>query len=690
MASLKEIQAAMDESRKSSLRERVRPRGDSGALQDIGTGIRSGLAQFPADVTSMAEVGLGRDLGSAQLRESMTSPPQSGGLESFLRAPEPVPDTVSGRFGEQVGRSLPYVALAAPVALGSAGSLPAAATEIGADLLGVTVGAAAIGLNSSDAGALGAEVLTAAMTPGVAVRNAAQSAAERGVRSAGRRRRREIASMTVDPADVAVRDAESAARIAADYGLDVKSVEKAISEAKRRMGRDPRGGEAIIDRAVDEVESVIADFPDADSRPGTVAAMGDLANENFAGMQKSLSRADMDFSADMDGIRQTVQADLAEEWDRLLPRGGMEGARRNFTEIEQVLEAEEALAWERVPPGESILIDTQPLKDAAELSKKRAAGFAGRVPDEVRVIENLPEQIPLDQFQAIRSNALMTGRVARRGGEVSQFKANNLNPILDALNGQLDSLPEGVGSEAYRRALSLTRRNKELLAPDSPYVVAFGEMSQSHRAVRKILGAKDPAAEARKAVEFFSNSPDGEGLANLRAVFVESAFGEDLSQVTPRRVMIEIRKNRGAFEEVFGKEMLDEFEKLIRKTQTARRTSAGTAGATFQTGSNVNPFVEALFSTAEAAVDPVQSVARRSIRRMLSRDIKSNTDVSFVLREMLKDPELFVRMMQSDDDRAVAKWVVNWNVINSRAKTAARLGRAATRAPSRQGGGNTQ
>ncbi|GEM_PF-4971230 len=688
MASLKEIQAALDAKRAGpDLARKARPDGETGSLSDLGQGVRRGLVQFPADVQSMAELGLGRPLGAGaeELRERLTGPRPNfqGPLlrdNSFLTADILPPETFAGKFGEHIGRSLPFVAMSSPVAVAARGPV-GLAFEVGSDLLAVTAGSVARASDSSEATAVGVEILTAAMTPGVAVSTVSRRGAKQTARGVRRVRGRAVAEMMQDPANDAVDTVptETAARIAKDYGLDVEDVSKAISEAKRRMGRDPAGGERVLDRAVEEVEEVIRDFPDPDARPGTVAALGDEGNQNLSSMQKSLASNDTDFSADMDGIRKVVQADLQEQLDRLLPNGGMDGAKRNFDEIEQLLDAEEQLAWSRVLPGESIIIDTRRMKASADMAENRAAGFDARVPDEVRVIRALPDQITLDQFQGIRSNALMTNRVARRGGEVSQFKANNLDPILKALNRELDELPEDAGSAAYRHALSVTKRNKDLLAPDSPYVVAFSEMSQSHRAVRKILGAKDPAAEARKAVGFFSNAPDGEGLTNLRAVFTEHVFGDDLSRVTPRSVLVELRKNRNVYTEVFGEEALGEFEKLVRKIQVSKRTSAGTPGAAFQTGSNVNPFVEALFSTAEAAIDPVQSTARKGIRRMLERDVKSNRNVALVLREMLKDPELFVRMMKSDDDRAVARWIVEWNLMSSRASMADRATRAAGR-----------
>jgi len=674
---------------------RARPRAEEGALTEFGRGVGRGVAQFPADTRAMSEFARGQQPSeeTEQLRGVLAGPQPTNRPQGLIRdvsaitSDAPPSDRFSGRFGERVGRSLPFAALGAPVAAAT-GGLPGVVAEVAADLVAVSAAEASAEVGAPSPAQLFVELTAAILVPGATIQKQVAKAPIRGSKLS----RKAAAKFTAerragrfghDPQPIEV-DAENVRRIAKEYGLSEEAVRKTVSEVKRRMGKDPAGGERLIADAVEEVKANIALFPDRNKRPPTSALLGDKSGQNLPAMQKALSISDVDFSADMDGIKQVVERDLQEQFARLQPNGGIDGVRRNFGSAEKLLDEEEGIAWARAKASsdELPMIQTKRLKQSTNEAVRRSGGFPGRTPDEVKVIRELPDEITMDEFQALRSNALLTGRVAKRGGEVSQFKASSLAPILEALNKELEDLPAGVGSAEYRRALSLTRRNKQILDPKSAGVSAVSEFGDPRRSVNRIRGAKDPAEEARKAIELLSMSPDGDGVKNLRAVFVEELFGSDITKASPRSVLIKIKQHRGMYAEVLGEETLQEFEKLAKKMRIHARFSAGTSAAIKETGSSIPQVAGKLFAASEIFKHPLSATGDLIQKQLIKRDMTSNADVHGLMREMLKDGDLFVRLMSVKEDRAVAQWIVDWNILVARSRATQQAARSGGRSAS--------
>ena len=653
------------------------------AASDFGSGLKRGIVQFPADVSAMRDLAGGRppSENTEAIRRSRVDPMSKESSE-FFNSPEegfPLPDSFAGRFGERVGRSALFASLSAPVAA-AAGGLPGVIAEVSADLFAINVGEAAAEAGAPDSAKFIVEMMAAMVVPGVAARKAAFRAPLRGQtigKKAGKTfaEERRLGKFGFDPEGFEL-EAADVKRLANEYGMTEDVVRQTVATIRRRMGRDTRGSNVLNQGAIDEVVEGLRIFPDKTRRPPTAALLGDRAGQNLPSMQKTLSALDDEFSAELDGIKQVVEKDLREQLDRLTPNGGVDGVRRNSESARNLLEEEAKLAWTRANESSDQLpmISTKRLKLSTKEAVRRAAGFPGRTPDEVAIINALPDTITHDQFQAIRSNALLTGRVANRGDGVSQFKSNNLDPILDALNKELDSLPDNVGSAEYRRALALTKRNKRLFNDKTEGYSAVTEFGDMKRSVNRIKGAKDPEAAARHAIEVMSASPDGDGVQNLRAMFAEELFGSDISKSTPRTVLLEMKRRRPVYEAIFGKEALKEYENIAQKIRINERFSAGTPSAIKETGSGLPKMFAKAFGIVEWAKTPIQKTLNGVQTLLMRRDIRTNDDVHFLMREMLKDGDLFVRLMKVKmEEKSVAQWVVDWNVLTSRSKLSQRL-----------------
>lgn len=166
------------------------------------------------------------------------------------------------------------------------------------------------------------------------------------------------------------------------------------------------------------------------------------------------------------------------------------------------------------------------------------------------------------------------------------------------------------------------------------------------------------------------------GACNARVV-IDDLFGEGLGEVTPRRMIVTINRNRNFYREALGEEMLSGIETILKKARIARRGRAGTTAATASTGSGFTP-VDVLFAGAEVITHPVQGATTglSVVTRRMARDVRNAPERSAVMREALLDPELFKFLLEMPDERALPGWMRGWEKIVSRSRARTQLAAA--------------
>ena len=645
-----------------------------------------GVSRSPADVLALSPTG--QRVDPAFLPERMTLenlrglPTQSQATEQALLQSSgiPEPTTFGERSAERLGRSVPFVAAGLPGA-GALGGLKAVAGEVITDVVASMFEQGAQDLGAGPLGQAGAGLTAAMLVPGVAVQNVAEAAGKKAPRAARRAGRAAFIESLGEAAGKTGRDGidPGALRaIAKRYGVPQAQVRKAASELKRRIARDPAGGDRFVDEAIDRLDEGIDLFPDKTVRPTSRQMLGEQGGQNISSMEDGLSRADLDVSASIDGRRQAVRADLEAQFESLLPEGSTGGAIEAFDAVLARAKQAERQAWDAVPFKEMPEVSTAGLKRAVK--KLREGPIAGRrfVPDEVNVIDQYGDTIPVSELQALRSELLDTQRAGSLFNATPDARrtAPRVRVLLDAVDEQIKKLPPS-GSTLYRKARGLTRENADLFNRKSSLVSGLSELTEGRKIVSRIRTAKDPTGEAKRAIRILSQEPGG--VENIRRVFIDELFDQELSAATPRRMLTTIKRNRGVYREVLGEEMLGEIETLLKKVKIARTGSAGTAAATARTGSNVSP-VEMLFAGADVFTSPVQATARGlgAVSKRIAKDASSSVERNAILREALLDPELFKTLLEMPDPRAIPAWVQNWDklVARSRARTqaAARVG----------------
>jgi hypothetical protein len=474
---------------------------------------------------------------------------------------------------------------------------------------------------------------------------------------------------------------EVAMGIARKYGIDVAEVQRAASELKRRVG-DTRA----IDRATTKLddERLFAGLPET-SQPTSRAYMGRDAAQNISSMEEGLARGDLDFSASVGNRKANALEDVADRFGSERPGGSIETLRAGYDDALKAAIKEQQDAWANVPLDEMEMISTERLKAAARESASRAGeDFPDRIPKETQAVLDWPDSVTPERFQRLRSQALLTKRVAARGGEQAQYYSNNLDPLIDGLNRELDDLTS-EGSAAYRNALGLTRRNKELFDPKSPAVKALSGEERARTAMNKI---RLTPTEAKRAVEIAERQPGG--LDALRRTAIDDLFGVNFGDVTPRKIRTLLKENRTAYKTILGDKILENMEVAVDELDVLLTGRAGTPAASAATGTGITPLGIA-FGAANMVRHPVEAVGKafNAVNSRMVRDISTHPERSAILREALLDRKLMSTLLKMPDEAAVPAWIVNWDKLVARAK-ARRVGsaEAAARAGAREATSN--
>lgn len=567
-------------------------------------------------------------------------------IEENIQIPAPV--TGAERIAQAVGEeTIPIIGFAP---MGAAAGPAGLATEVGLGVVGSGGAQAAKEAGFGPAGQVVSGAIATAMSP-AAVPVALRRSARQGLKEAG---------------EQAV--SETARRIAKKYGVEVEQVQRAASELKRRIG-----DERALERARGSLgdERLFADLP-PESQPTSRQYLGRDAAQNISSMEESLARQDVDFSTSVANRKANAFEDTAARFEEWRPQGSAEAASEAFDTAYTRSLDEAREAWRQVPLSEMPKISTRRLKEAARESVDRAGRFPERVPREAKVVLELPDTISMDDFQNIRSQALLTKRVAQRGGEQAQYAANNLDPLLSAFNRELDSL-SSQGSDMYRRALGLTRRNRELFDARSPVVKALSQGKRTSQVVRKIKGTP---SEARRAVRIVSQEPGG--LDSLRRALIDDLIGESFGDVTPRRIRSQLKEYGGAYSEVFDEEHLETLRRFADELDVLKTGKAGTPAATASTGTGISP-LGIVFGAADTVRHPVQAAGRAfgAVKRAVTDDIANNPERSAILREALLDRQTMLDLLNMPDERALPAWMVRWKQLVARARERERARRAA-------------
>lgn len=623
------------------------PGDGSGALARFGSGLQRGVLTSPADVMSLQELARGGDGSQSQDMQSA--------LERFSGRPEP--ETFAGKVGQRIGRSAPFLAAGtAASAIGGAGAR-ALLSEVAADVVGGFAGQAAEESGAGFAGQFGAEMAASVAIPGMFAKNIAEAA----------------------------NDPRKVAALAKQYKIKEEDVLRAGHFLRNKYPVDPNAQNP--DRFVDIGEENLAEtrrlFPDQNVRPSLRQALGEDAGAEFAALEERLaSDPNSTFGRRLAGRKLAVRLDLEQQFDELLPEGNFGQVSSGFNDIKSQMVTKTQEAWAAVDFDEIPKIPTARLKLAAKEARKRAAGISGRVPAEASVIDDLPDVITPDQLQALRSNALLTDRIARRGGEMAQGQAPNLDPIVKALNRELDELPAS-GSKAYKKALRTTREMHQTFDSRSVSVALLEDQTQGRKVVSGIRESKDPKREVEKALRILDQTPNGSDA--FRRAVIEEAFDDSVDALTPRSVKRKMRQKKDFYMAALGADRYRKTVDILDAATIARRGRAATPAAVSSVGSGIpRTPAEMLWSGIELAEAPMQGTARgiRTIWKKVSGVAKTEPERMAIVQEALLDIEFSDVLMRLPKRGQEDVWSSKFDKLVARARARKQL---AVRAAYRSG-----
>lgn len=655
MASLKEVN-------KIIARESVPSKsGSSNPLREAVPGFIRGVFRSPADADAMARAMRGRGgdrfppvPGLPSFDQMLASKSADfGGMES-------APETFVGRTAERLGRTAPFASAgAAGGVLGSVAPVIAARNAVIGDVI-----ASMAEQGTEDAGGGPGWQMAAGIAAGIVSPSSVGDDVSRGSTKAASTGARRVAD---EVADAATERAEAEAK---RLNVKMKHMRRAAGEAKRRMASDPYGGEQFVSEGIEKIRRARELFPDPKSRPTTAQI---LSNEPaVVGMDAALGKIDDEFRQSSAGRRRVVQNDLMSEWERILPDGSPGGVNSRARSAYDAAKIAEREAWDAIPFDKMPHVDTTRIK--AELNNLRRSRAGRRyLPQEAADIDAWSFDEPVSEIQGVLSELLDTQRAGSRLSATSDDirRAKRVKPLIDALKREIDRIPPSEGGQAYRAAREATRQLYETFNFDSSGVDAILNLGTSQKIARAIASSDQPVAEARRAVRILDQTPGGRD--NLARVFIDDLFGESLDEKTPRAALAKLRRSRQVYREVLGDERMRLFESLIERAEMARRNKTGTSAAISSTGSGIGP-VDILFGAAEAVTEPVQSTWK--LAKYIGKFAKTDRQKNAILREALYDPELWQTLLEMPEPRAVAKWIVDFDVIvaRSRAREAARSG----------------
>lgn len=587
-----------------------------------------------------------------QLRRERFGPPPN---HVEIRPPE----TLGERAAHRVGESLPIIAggalLGAPaVATASGMSVPAAlATEMAVGTAATGVGATVEEATGSPAAGITAELASGGMlvNPLRVTRNV----------------RRAVVSGSEGAAQTL------AERLTAKLGIpvDAETAARAASELKRKLARGVDEPEKYIDRSIDKLGQAIGDFDDVTPSMGQV--LSEEGGENLASLELSYARADQDYAREALGRRLDVREKLADDFEAARPKGTVGGLLDAYHEAQAEAIRAERTAWGAVPMAEIPRIDTTGLKRA--VAELRGGPKASRqyIPNEASVIDEFYGAEPITEIQALRSELLDTQRAAARFGASDELrrKAKRVQPLLDAIQDELDKLPEMSGghyraaSEAYQAARRATAENRSRFSRSSSAVRALEERTDPKSIVGAIRNAKDPAGEARRIVGIVSDQEGG--LDDLRSIFVDDLFGEALGDKTARAMSNAIERKRDVYVEVFGEDGVRFLEEIVRRQRIAMTGKAGTAAQAHSTGTG-QAAIDQLLSLATDARSPMWATASK-FARYVSNKALSRDEIVTLIRMATQDIRLAKVLLELPTPAAEPAWRIVFDQAANRAKT---------------------
>lgn len=626
-----------------------------------------GLRQFPADMPRVMRMGPGllRPGGNQAMNSAMMEDSDAAAQRMATASGISAPVTFPERVAQSVGRSSPLTA-AGVAGAGAVFGPVGAGLELAADVAATMFQQKAADKGMSPAAQAAIGIGTAIAMPGPSdVAGVADDATKLASRLSAKRA------------------GEAAEGIASRLGVGKKKVLEASSEMKRRLPLDPTGGDRFVDEAHGSLEKAQLLFPDPSRRPTSVQIVGEDAGYNLTAMERSLANDDLDFASALEGRRQTVIRDLTEEYERLLPNGTAGGANAAFEASFDTAKAGERALWEGFRSSTMPVVSIAPLMKAVKQLESGVKAGIKYLPNEIDIIKQFPNGIPLDELQGLRSELLTTQRLASRSlDDTVRRKGQRVGVLLDAITEQIDGLNPAI-QQKYRSALDASSELAKRFDPRSAAVKALSDSTEGRRMARIIKGSSDPGGEAKRAVEILSSQP--KGVDNLRRVFIDELFDEDMESRTPRAILNEIRRNRNVYREVFGPKLLGQYETFMDKAQMSRRITSGSTAAAKMTASNVKSPADIMFGGIELATEPVQSSAR-IVGSIMNKYVKTHRERNRIMREAFLDTDLLDTLLTMPTERAIPMWVKGWDKLVSRSRARAQAaGRATYRA-----GNNTQ
>lgn len=613
-----------------------------------------------------------------QLRE------QSFGPESGSSIPEPV--TTAEKVAHSVGEDTPMIAGGAMVAPLFAPAAPVMAVlgEMGLGTLGSGVAHSVEQAGGSVPTQIGAEVLATAAAPLAAPTRIAK---------------RVGTAMLRDASEGAM---EAAAAVAAKHGVSPEAVMRASSELKRKIARGIDDPEKYVRKASDQLGQDIEAFGDV--TPTLSQSVGEYGGSNISSMELNWAKADQDFAADALGRRLEVDERLQADFNARRPAGSVGAATEGFQAARTAAVNAERKAWEAVPIAEMPLVDMSGVQEVVARMRRGPKASRRYLPKEASIIEGYkpqasqmeimergrasvdsgPAMATMAEVQALRSELLDTQRAGSVFGasDVARRRAKRVAPILDALQKEIDKIPDAAGGAEYRAAREMTRRNARLFNPSAKAVDSLMTMDDPKRIVSRIMGSRRKVDEVRNVIEAVGNDP--ETMDGLRAIFWDELFGPSLGDRTVKQMNASLAgAKRDVYRELYGEDGMKFIDELIRRQRTAASGITGTTAQARATGTG-QAAIDQLLSIASDAKNPAWALATRSGRYLANKAL-SREEIVILLRNATQDIRLAKALLDMPTTRAEPAWRVVMDQSIARAKDQARK-TAARNAARRQAG----
>jgi len=613
--------------------------------QNFMSGLKRGGVASPAAVQSLANLaGVGNASQTEEFRRDMQR--LSG---------EPAPTSAEGRLGERIGTGLPFMVTGAGGAI-AAGGIPMLLGEVAANVIGPTAGQFVEEMGGGPGAQMGAELVAGALVPPYSSPSVLGRQARNLTRGGDRA--------------LAVAQEVGASPMADGVTPSVLAVRRLGKSQRKSIPFNVDTGEANIGPVVSELRrsaSAAGNAPGNRNRTASTAqSAGRRGGSRLMREEAAAVRGDKDGYENFRASRQIATEDfLVDRWNRIRPKGSVEDVNRTANALYETMQQRNRMLWGNVLDTEDPGINLGRIKAAARKVAGRAdqnTALGKLVPDEVWGILELPDNMPVKDFQEIASDVFRVIREMgkRTSGGRERSSAAKLRPIQKAIHKEIESLTAD-GSDAYRQARKATAEFYKTFPEDSRVAETLLEIERPDMfASRLKRTSKNIEEEVAAAKNIMSASPDGEEA--FRAVIFEDLYGPGgiLEGKTPRAARADLLKHEKFYKAVFGEDAYKEQLEIVTEFKKVRSFVTAKQGSVFQTGSSTNaPDVPGMVRNTRNLLS-VQGLAESAgaVLDQFWRWADDQRYGSALMHAFREHPDIAADILEAQDPKNIERFVV--------------------------------